>query len=101
MCGHRLALTQALTAEGEVSAGEPIAQDEAYEDSVTLSFVLDARGAPLDAGSVAAGGTPSVPPATRATTDPVCEICGKAVGEGEALCNACARLVASSERDDG
>ncbi len=102
MCGHRLAVTQASAAKSDVSPSrEPEGQDEAYEESVTLSFVSDPPGAPVEAGSAVGGGTRTSMSATEAAADPVCEICGQTASEGEALCSACAQLVASSERDDG
>jgi hypothetical protein len=102
MCGHRLAVPEEFTAKSDVSAGNgPIAQADAYDDSVTLSFVSDTPSAPFEAGSAAGGGARTAASATDAVTAPACEICGKTAGEGEALCNACARLVAPSERDDG
>jgi hypothetical protein len=102
MCGHRLLVPEGFTAKSDVSAGEePIARGDAYDDSVTLSFVTGTPSAPFEAGSAAGGGARTAASATDATTAPACEICGKTSGEGEALCNACAQLVAPSEGDDG
>ena len=102
MCGHRLAVEGASAASGEVpTGGKPGVQVEAYEDSVTLSYVAGRPGVPVDAGSAEGGGTRTATSATEFTTDGVCEICGQTASGVEALCSACAQLVVSSERDDG
>ena len=85
MCGHRLVATPQSVGAGAADLGESGSHaDRGDDEEVTLSYVTDV---PPPVSSAAAAAT-------------ACEVCGKAADAEGALCGACARLLASSERQD-